>query len=273
MAEISLLLIDGSKASRAIIAKTIESNLPNVSVTGFDTGAAALKRLQIGQFQLIITAMSLPDMQAQEFAENLRKTQEDFRTPIIMMSGDFMQNINNKTVSPYINGYFDKSRGNEKLVSYIQSYLSHEQWNKATKCHVLYVEDSPTVTRVVTNMLNQCGFTYQHTNNATDALKLLDKGLNQQDEQQAFDIMLTDLQLEGFMSGCDMIREIRFGLGLTPEIFPVLVSTSPNQDRIDQINGIIYAGANDIIEKPLVESLLIARMSNLIRLKQCTSPS
>ena len=263
MAKHSILLIDGSKASRAIISRSIQAKLADVKLTDFDTAIAALVHCQTHSFDLIITAMSLPDMQAQEFAEKLRNDYSNSVTPIIMMSGDFMLNIKNNTASHHINGYFDKSKGNEHLVEYIQSYLSMHLWNKVSKCHVLYVEDSPTVTRVVTNMLETNGYTFQHVTNATDALTLLAN----QNTDKAFDIMLTDIQLEGLMSGDDLIREIRFGLGLMPDELPILVSTSPSQDRMEHINNIISAGANDIIEKPLIESLLIARMSNLIHSK------
>ena len=268
MAEHSILLIDGSKASRAIISKSILAKCTRAHITDFDTAQAALDRCQIANFDLIITAMSLPDMQAQEFASKLRNELNNTVTPIIMMSGDFMQNIKNDTASPHINGYFDKSKGNEHLIEYIQSYLSLNLWNKANSSHVLFVEDSPTVTRVVTNMLETNGYSYQHVDNASDALSLLASAQDPSSGEQAFDIMLTDIQLEGLMSGDDLIREIRFGLGLMPDSFPILVSTSPSTDRLEHINNILSAGANDIIEKPLVESLLIARMSNLIRLKQ-----
>lgn len=260
MAEQTILLIDSSKASKAIISKSIRAKIIDVSITDVDSAAAALKQCQSNTYSLIITAMSLPDMQAQEFAEKLRN-EFNSSTPIIMMSGDFMQNIENNTASAHINGYFDKSKGNEHLAEYIQSYLSKNLWNKTPNCHVLFVEDSPTVTRVVTSMLESNGYTYQHVTNATDALLLLSPDSDTKDN---FDIMLTDIQLEGLMTGDDLIREIRFGLGLMPDQFPILVSTSPSSDRMAHFDNIIAAGANDFIEKPLIESLLITRISNLL---------
>jgi len=269
MAECKILLIDGSKASRAIITKAIKSRCDSASVTGYDSAASAVEQCHANDFDLIITAMSLPDMQGQEFAEKFRVECGNSSTPIIMMSGDFIQNIENQTASTHINGYFDKSKGNDHLVEYIQSYLSMRLWNKATESHVLLVEDSPTVTRVVTSMFETNGYTYLHVTNAADALSMLSHAQDITNKIKPFDIMLTDIQLEGLMSGDDLIREIRFGLGLTPDIFPILAATSANADRTEHIQNILSAGANDIIEKPLLENLLIARMSNLIHLKQC----
>lgn len=267
MEQHSILLIDGSKASRAIISKSIRNKFDGIELIDADCASVALEHCKTTAFDLIITAMSLPDMQAQQFAESLRNELGNSATPIIMMSGDFMQNIENKTASPYINGYFDKSKGNEHLIEYIQSYITLNLWNKHPDCHVLYVEDSPTVTRVVTSMLDNNGYTYQHVNNASAALSLLTTSQNPENNEKPFDIMLTDIQLEGLMSGDDLIREIRFGLGLSPDKLPILVTTSSNPDRIKHISSIISAGANDIIEKPLMESLLITRISNLSCLK------
>lgn len=269
MAAHSILLIDGSKASRAIITKAIEGKMEGSKVSGYDSAAAAMEHCKASSFELIITAMSLPDMQGQEFAERLRNECGNTTTPVIMMSGNFIQNIENQTASAHINGYFDKSKGNDHLVEYIQSYLSMKLWNKAEQSHVLFVEDSPTVARVVTNMFDTNGYSYLHVTNAADALSMLSHAQDPGNKIKPFDILLTDIQLEGLMSGDDLIREIRFGLGLTPDVFPILAATSANADRVDHINNIISAGANDIIEKPLIENLLIARMSNLIHLKQC----
>ncbi|MDH5425281.1 MAG: response regulator [Gammaproteobacteria bacterium] len=261
MAKRSILLIDGSKASRAIICKSIRANLENIQLTDFDTAIAALVYCQTHSLDLIITAMSLPDMQAQDFAEKLRTDYNNLSTPIIMMSGDFMLNIKNKTATHHINGYFDKSRGNDHLIKYIQSYLCMRMWNKAKSCHVLYVEDSQTVTRVVTNILETHNYTFQHVTNAADALTLL----ADQSTSKTFDILLTDIQLDGIMNGDDLIREIRFGLGLMPKDLPILVSSSPSLDRMGSVGNIFAAGANDIIEKPLIETQLIARIGNLIQ--------
>lgn len=268
MAQKAILLIDGSKASRAIISKTIKSQLENIKITDLETATAALVQCQGSEYDLIISAMSLPDMRAQEFAKKFRTTCHNSHTPIIMMSGDFIQNIQNKTTSPHINGYFDKSLGNDRLVEYIRSYLFGKALKRCPDCHILYVEDSPTVTRVVTSIFENNGFTFQHVNNAADALLLLAKAQDPNTEDKPFDIMLTDIQLEGMMSGDDLIREVRFGLGLNQDKFPILVSTSANPDRNEQVSCLFGAGANDIIEKPILENLLITRMNHLIQLKK-----
>ena len=86
---------------------------------------------------------------------------------------------------------------------------------------------------------------------------------------QPFDLLLTDIELEGHMSGRDLIREIRHGLGLSYEQLPILVTTSSNHDADPKnLNRIFSAGANDILEKPVREPLLIARINTLLRLRQ-----
>ena len=71
------------------------------------------------------------------------------------------------------------------------------------------------------------------------------------------------------MSGRDLIREIRHGLGLGYEQLPILVTTASNFDADPHgLNRIFSAGANDLIEKPIKEPLLIARINTLLNLRQ-----
>lgn len=71
------------------------------------------------------------------------------------------------------------------------------------------------------------------------------------------------------MSGRDLIREIRHGLGLGYEQLPILVTTSSNFDADpDGLNRIFSSGASDILEKPVREPMLIARLNNLLMLRK-----
>ena len=91
----------------------------------------------------------------------------------------------------------------------------------------------------------------------------------------SFDAATDDFALENEpavvvrMAGRDLIREIRHGLGIGYEQLPILVTTATNFDADPHgLNRIFSAGANDIIEKPLKESLLVARIHTLLNLRQ-----
>lgn len=167
-----------------------------------------------------------------------------------------------------VNGYFDKKLGQQKLVDYISSFIKIEPPKAKITGNILYVEDSPTIALSIKNILSKHDYNYLHAKDAEQALQHIQVSFSK-DHVQPFDLILTDIQLEGHMSGRDLIREIRHGLGLGFEQLPVLVTTSSNFDADpDCLNRIISAGANDIIEKPVKEALLIARLNSLLMLRQ-----
>jgi len=115
-------------------------------------------------------------------------------------------------------------------------------------------------------MLTKHGHNYLYASNAEEALEHLRRSFTG-NHIQPFDLLLTDVQLEGHMSGTDLMREVRHGLGLTPEQLPILVTTSSNGNNNKNRNQLVATGANDLLEKPVQEALFIARMNNLLRLR------
>lgn len=263
-----ILLLDHSSTELATISRLISDEIENVIVDIQTSCAATLDTLKQEKYDLLAMSRNLPDMDCDSFLEELRIGMNIRRTPVIIFSDQDVSAMEEKLACQYVNGYFDMSQGQEKLVEYLKSFLSVELPETTRTGNILYVEDSPTVAQVVKTMLNKHGHTYVYANNAEEALEYLRRAFKG-NQIQPFDLLLTDVQLEGHMSGTDLIREIRHGLGLTPEQLPVLVTTSndgsTSNDKI--LNQLFAAGANDLLEKPVKEALFIARMNNMLRLR------
>ena len=167
-----------------------------------------------------------------------------------------------------VNGYFDKKLGQQKLVDYIDSFLNTDLPKALITGNILYVEDSATVALATKNLLSKHDYSYLHAINAEQALQHIQHSFTK-DHIQPFDLLLTDIQLEGHMTGSDLIREIRHGLGLGYEQLPILVTTASNFDMNPEgLNSIFSSGSNDILEKPVKEPMLIARLNNLLMLRR-----
>jgi two-component system cell cycle response regulator len=80
-----------------------------------------------------------------------------------------------------------------------------------------------------------------------------------------YDVVITDVVLEGEMSGLNVVRGIRSAPTEKREI-PVL-AVSGHEDMSRRVE-ILRSGANDYIEKPVVEDEFKARLGNLITSKQ-----
>ncbi len=153
-------------------------------------------------------------------------------------------------------------------MNYINSFLNTSPPTATISGNILYVEDSATVALATKTLLTKHNYNYLHAKDAEQALQHLQHSFSSE-STPPFDLLLTDIQLEGHMTGSDLIREIRHGLGLGYEQLPILVTTSSNYDADPNgPNRIFSAGANDIIEKPVREPMLIARLNNLLMLRQ-----
>jgi len=266
--EKKVLLIDHSETVLAVISRLIEKNIPGVTVHRAHRAEEALDQLRQNSFHLITMSRNLPGTDCHQLVETIRNGLNVRRTPLIVVSGEDLGLLEENLVCEYVNGYFDKKLGQHKLVAYIKSFLSEDTPEATITGNILYVEDSPTVSQVTTNMLTRHGHTYLLARDAEHALQHLQQAFTD-DNIQPFDLVLTDIQLDGHMSGRDLIREIRHGIGLDYEQLPILVTTSSNYDADPSgLNRIFSAGANDILEKPVRETMLVARLNTLLMLRK-----
>lgn len=262
-----VLLIDHSDTALAIISKLITKHLEGTEVDIASRFQQAQELLGTQTYDLITLSRNMPDIMYAEMVDTIRNRLHIRQTPIIVISGEGIGAFADEKSCQYINGFFDKQLGQQKLVAYIRSYLVENPEITRVSGNILYVEDSPTVATAVQNILSRHGYSYLLAQNAVKALQHIHTAFIE--ERPAFDLLLTDIHLDGYMSGQDLIREIRHGLGISHEALPILVTTSTNQEVSPQATDmIIGAGANDIIEKPIREAVLVARLNNLLTLKQ-----
>lgn len=263
-----VLLIDHSGTMLAIISKLITKHIPSATVDAAMNAEEAFRLLQAHKYALITTSRNLPDIDCHDLVNHIRQDLSIKNTPLIVISGEKTGIFEEQMACSLVNGYFDKQLGQQKLVEYINSFLNTAPPIATITGNILYVEDSATVALATKTLLSKHDYNYLLAKDAEQALQHIQHSFSQ-DHIQPFDLLLTDIQLEGHMSGRDLIREIRHGLGLGYQQLPILVTTSSNYDSDPQgPNRIFSAGANDIIEKPVREPMLIARLNNLLMLRK-----
>ncbi|MDQ2586847.1 response regulator transcription factor [Saccharothrix yanglingensis] len=114
---------------------------------------------------------------------------------------------------------------------------------------VLLVEDDEHIRQALGLALDDEGFTVTDAVSGEDALALLGTAV--------FDVVLLDLMLPG-VDGLEVCRTIRAQGDL-----PIIIVTA-RTDASDVIAG-LEAGADDYVTKPLVASVLAARIRALLR--------
>ncbi len=249
-----VMVVDGSKVVRKLIEQVLRADLPGVTVLACETGAEAKSELESGVVDLVTTALRLPDMDGLELARHIREHAPQAYIPIIVVSGDVNERLIARELSRYVTDYFDKSLGFNALSEFIRGYVRPEA---QVSGEVLYVEDSRVVALATRRMLENHGLTVLHVTSVEDAVAMLDTR-KAQGNVPGVDLVLTDVNLKGSLTGRDLLDAIRGTFGYDKGQLPVLVMTG--DDNPHNQTALLRAGANDLVQKPIEERLLITKL-------------
>jgi CheY-like chemotaxis protein len=248
-----VLVVDGSRVVRQLITRVLHAELPGVEVVGCGSGTDAMQVLGEGVFDFITIALRLPDMDGLELARFVRESAPQAYVPIVVVSGDVDGRLHNRTLGEHVTDYFDKALGFQALAEFIRGYVSPQSVAEGT---VLYVEDSRVVALATRRMLEKIGLSVRHVVSVEDALAMLETDRVQ--GEVGADVVLTDVSLKGELTGGDLLKRIRGEFGYGKGKLPVLVMTG-DENPANQA-ALIKAGANDLVEKPVEEALLITKL-------------
>ncbi|MGH8182133.1 MAG: response regulator [Rhodanobacteraceae bacterium] len=248
-----VMVVDGSKVARTLIARVLEKDLPGATVIACASGAEAQQALHAGVVDLVTTALRLPDMDGTALAQYVREQAPQAYIPIVAVSGDVQERLQNRQLGDAITDYFDKAAGYAALSDFIRGYVQPSDHAEGT---VLYVEDSRVVALATSRMLERYGLTVHMAGSAEEAVEFL--AAAQDRGETGADVVLTDVSLKGEMSGGDLLEWIRFDLELGKGRLPVLVMTG-DENPANQA-ALLKAGANDLVEKPVEERLLMTKL-------------
>ena len=255
-----VMVVDGSKLVRKLIADVLQRDLPGVQVIGCASIAEAREALAAGEVHLVTTALALPDGDGLEIARSVREAAGQAYVPVIVVSGDAQQHLEERRFTEFVTDYFDKALGHEALATFIRGYVQPEPVVGAT---ILYIEDSRVVAETTKRMLERQSLNVVHVLKAEDAFALLTAeslGLS----THKFDLVLTDVILKGELSGRDIVQRIRVDFAYGKRRLPILVMTG-DSNRDNQAE-LLQAGANDLVLKPIEERLLVTKVLFQLRL-------
>ena len=245
-----VLVVDGSRVVRQLITRVLQAELPGVEVVGCGGGTEAQQVLGEGVFDFITIALRLPDMDGLELARFVR---ESAPQAYVVVSGDVDDRLHRRSLGEHVTDYFDKALGFQALAEFIRGYVRPESTAEGV---VLYVEDSRVVALATRRMLEKIGLTVRHVVSVEDALALLETAKAQ--GEVGADVVLTDVSLKGELTGGDLLKHIRGEFGYGKGRLPVLVMTG-DENPANQA-ALIKAGANDLVEKPVEERLLVTKL-------------
>jgi CheY-like chemotaxis protein len=249
-----VMVVDGSKVVRRLIEQVLRAELPGVEVVSCETGGEAQAALQNGVIDLVTTALRLPDMDGLQLARYVREHAPQAFIPIIVVSGDVNERLVQRSFSDDVTDYFDKSLGFAALGAFIRGYVRPED---EVGGEVLYVEDSKVVAVATRRMLEKHGLKVSHVVSVEDGLEQLQAHADA-GRVPGVDLVLTDVYLKGGMTGHDLLEQVRGRFGYGKAQLPILVMTG--DDNPANQSALLRLGANDLVEKPIEERLLVTKL-------------
>jgi CheY-like chemotaxis protein len=247
-----IMVVDGSKLVRKLIADVLVREVPGVDVVACDGVAQAREALANGPVDLVTTAIALPDGDGIALAHTVREAAGQKYVPIIVVSGDAQSHLESRTFGEDVTDYFDKALGHAALAAFIRGYVHPEPIPGA---RVLYVEDSKVVAVATKRMLERHGLKVLHFIGVEEALAHFEAHRGQDDI--GADLVLTDVYLKGELSGHDLLGRLRVQFGYGKRRLPILVMTGDANPQNQ--SELLRAGANDLVLKPIEERLLVTK--------------
>lgn len=246
-----ILVVVGTQMYRQLI-QTVLGDL-HIQADYVADGQSALHALHQRNYDLLCLELRLPDISGLDVCRQLRAEAATALLPIVLLTSDDKETTLKESLEAGITEILRKSNFEELSRAFRQligGMLTQ------VKGHVLYVEDSPMAATVTQRLLEKMGLSVDHFSNADAAWE--------QFQRQAYDLIITDILVEGPLSGVGLLRQIR-GLDDERRRIPVL-AISGLDDTARRIE-ILRQGANDYIAKPVVEEELRARVTNLLSAK------
>ncbi|HBN53256.1 MAG TPA: response regulator [Stenotrophomonas sp.] len=261
-----VMVVDGSKLVRKLISDVLQRELPDVEVVGCAGIEEARAALAAGPVHLVTTSLALPDGDGLALARSVREAAGQAYVPVIVVSGDAQRHLEQRRFNEFVTDYFDKALGHEALATFIRGYVQPEPVPGAT---VLYVEDSRVVAEATKRMLERHDLHVVHVLTAEDAFSLLTaESLGR--TTRRIDLVLTDVTLKGELNGRDVVERVRIDFGYGKRRLPVLVMTGDSNPHNQ--SALLQAGANDLVQKPIEERLLVTKVLFQLRLTRLAQP-
>ncbi len=243
------LLIDPSKTYQHVLG--LQFREAGFDTSGYTTGQEALANFDPHQFDLVCVSLHLGDMSGIDFCEALRE-RVGRQVPVIMVTSDEQDAVQISGMKSGITDIFNKSNL-VGLRRFLDQFVHHLRIARELVGNVLYIEDSRSAAFVVQKYLNEMGLTVDYFPQARPALEAF--------MAKEYDLVLTDVILEGGMSGLGLTREIRQLDGVRQRV-PIL-AMSGVEDVARKIE-LLRSGVNDYIAKPVIAEELAARVRSLI---------
>lgn len=248
-----ILLIDDSRTFQSLFQASLDPKDCELFVC--NDGQEALKLVTERYVDFICSSFYLRDMDGMELCQQVRQLTHSASKPFVLLTSVESPDALNQALPAGVTDIFHKNDV-EQLLAFIRRFPSS---HARIQGRILYVEDSQSQRAVLKAILQRKGLEVEAFASADEAW------LNFQAHD--YDLVLTDIVLDGAMSGLAFVNQIRretSAKGDTPVL--ALTAFDDKTRRIELFN----LGVTDYILKPVAEEELFVRIGSLLSARKLT---
>ncbi len=250
-----VLVVESSRFHQVMISQIF--NNEGLVVRIANNCDEAIEALENETMDFVCTAYHLPcGLDGIKLAQLIRTTPKTKDIPVILLTSNQIDNSFDHAYHSGVTEIYSRSD-----INTLSKDLKHSIQTKRNEINarVLFIEDSKTVATMMTRQMESMKMVVEHFSSASEALKKFKQS------SIKYDIIITDLLVEGTLSGMGFVREIR---KIIPDRSKLPILVISGFDDVTRRIELLNIGANDYIVKPIVKEELVARLSNLVTTKQ-----
>lgn len=249
----NVLIVEPSKTFRIAVEKIFKPYSTNIFIAS--SGSYGVDICNSVRIDMICVSFYLDDMDGVDFVSSVRKLKFGETIQILMITSKKNYESAVKSLQSGVTEIFQKDNINE-LEKFLKRFAEHARQHAKISGNILLIDKDQRQVSEIRTFFKDTKLKFVHFTSAEEA-SIIAKAAE-------FDLVITDMILDGSMTGSSLIREIR-EINETMYRVPILViSTSSN---ISQKIGLLRAGANDFMQKPIILEELSVRMKNLLQNK------
>lgn len=260
-----ILVVDDNPGTAETLARAISRMSPNLQVLSADSAEAALKKLNGGAVDLIVTDMMMPGMNGLELIDRLRQRSPGNRFYSVLITAYDVPGLRESARRMKVNDVLVKPFSPERICQIVRRALERSQplpvlpgqhGEITPKFKILAVDDNPSNLALLLRYLQQEEYQILTASNGVEALQLL--------QAEPFDLLLLDVNMPE-MDGFQVLEKMRSTPSL--EHIPVIIITAARLDPVD-MQYAMNAGADDYVTKPFDRRELLSRIRSRLRVKR-----
>jgi two-component system cell cycle response regulator len=254
------LILDSSRLYRQLLDKLLAQQ-------GFDTDITdELKTdrelLGSNRYDLLCLNEHLKDGSGLDLVRACKHDPQSSDIPILFFTADTHLEDQLKTLG--VDAIIPKNNL-QQINDQIQHFVEERLDPLFREGRILFIEDSSSIAGLIGAALQDQGYRIDHFPAADRAWEAFVGEVSYGSDQEAFDLVLTDIQVEGCFDGHELIRRIR-KIDDARGFVPIIALTAQDDPKLRL--ALYREGVNDFIRKPIMVEELLIRVHNLITNKR-----